>query len=224
MQAFGRTLQIGPTDNTSDQRTPRQPLRLIPPAARASFEPYRRALPAIDTAECDLTRLAPGRPQASGEPIEVSGRVTDCFGRPQRGVVLEIWNANTHGRYRHIEDESGLPLDPGFLGQGHARTDEDGRYRFWTIKPGAYLARRDIGRWRPRHIHLSLIGGWTRLVTQMYFPDDPYNDGDPMRILMGDAFERNLGQPYAPSTGAIREGYRFDIVTSGHAVPFFEAS
>jgi len=222
MESFGRKLEIGPTDNTSDQRTPRQPLRLIPEAARQSFIPYSRVQPGLRAGENDMTRIALDRPRALGEAIEVTGTVTDEFGRPQRGVLLEIWNANTFGRYAHVEDHSGLQLDPNFLGLGRVLTDGNGQYRFWTIDPGAYLARPDIGRWRPKHIHLSLRGGASRLITQMYFPDAPHNDSDPMRILMGDAFGRNVGEPYELTEDGLVRGYRFDIVVGGRNPTYFE--
>ena len=148
--------------------------------------------------------------------------MTDEFGRPQRGVLLEIWNANKFGRYAHVEDHSGLQLDPNFLGLGRVMTDENGQYRFWTISPGAYLARPDIGRWRPKHIHMSLRGGANRLITQMYFAGDPHNQTDPMRILMGDAFERNVGVEYDAAGAEVSRGYRFDIVVGGRNPTFFE--
>lgn len=222
MDGTGRLLAIGPTDNTSHQRTPRQPLRLIPPAARESFAPYSRLQPGLLPQEADMTRLAPDLPRAEGTPIEVAGTVRDENGRPLRGVLLEIWNANAHGRYGHAEDHSGLKLDPYFLGLGRVLTGEDGSYRFWTIEPGAYLARPDIDRWRPRHIHFSLRGGGARLITQMYFAGDPHNDRDPMRILMGDTFERNIGKEYAPGHDDVAGGYRFDIVVGGRNATMFE--
>ena len=222
MDGEGRQLAIGPTDNTSHQRTPRQPLRLIPEAARESFAPYSRLQPGLRPGEADMTRLAPDLPRAEGTAIEVSGQVCDETGRPLRGVLLEIWNANTYGRYSHLEDQSGLKLDPHFLGLGRVLTDDAGRYRFWTIKPGAYLARPDINRWRPKHIHLSLRGGGARLITQMYFDGDPHNDRDPMRILMGDAFGRNIGREYDPAHGDVAHGYRFDVVVGGRNATMFE--
>ena len=112
--------------------------------------------------------------------------------------------------------------DPDFLGLGRVLTDENGRYRFWTISPGAYLARPDIGRWRPKHIHLSLSGGGSRLITQMYFPGEPNNKTDPMAILIGDAFERNLGKKYDTPDIDVDHGYRFDIVVGGRNATFFE--
>jgi protocatechuate 3,4-dioxygenase beta subunit len=169
-----------------------------------------------------MTRVAPDAPRAAGDAIEVIGRVTDEYGRPLRGVLLEIWNANMHGRYTHKEDHSGLPLDPRFLGLGRVLTDQQGNYRFLTIKPGAYLARPDIGRWRPRHIHMSLRGGGARLITQMYFANDPHNERDPMRILMGDAFGNNVAREYVPQGTDVSSGYNFDIVVGGRNATFFE--
>jgi len=222
MPDSGRLLAIGPTDNTSDQRTPRQRLRAIPAAARRSFVPWVGAPPALRAGEDDLTRIAPGRRRAAGEPIEVSGRIVDERGRPVRGALIEIWVANTHGRYTHVEDASGLPLDPNHLGLGRTLTGQDGGYRFWTIKPGCYLARPDIGRWRPSHVHLSIRGGAARLVTQMYFAGDPHNARDPMAILMGDAFARNVGVEYATPGADVARGFRFDIVIGGRGAAWFD--
>lgn len=218
----GRILGIGPTDNTSDQRTPRRPLQLIPEAVRESFVPFVPARAITRQGDDDMTRIAPGRPRAQGQPIEISGTVRNQNGTPVRGALLEIWNANTFGRYTHIEDQSGLPLDPDFLGIGRVITDEEGGYRFWTISPGAYLARPDIGRWRPKHVHISLSGGAARLITQMYFNGEKNNATDPMAILMGDAFVRNIGVEYDATGEDVDQGYRFDIVVGGRNATFFE--
>ncbi|CAN7760911.1 MULTISPECIES: dioxygenase family protein [Rhizobium] len=169
-----------------------------------------------------MTRISPDLTRADGVPIEVIGSVRTESGRPLRNTLLEIWNANHYGRYRHVEDHSGLKLDERFLGMGRVLTDDDGNYRFWTISPGAYLARPDIGRWRPKHIHLSVSGGSARLITQMYFPDEPNNVTDPMAILMGDAFERNIGKPYDTHGIDVEKGFRFDIVIGGRNATFFE--
>ncbi len=222
MTKQGRILGIGPTDNTSDQRTPRQPLRLIPEGVRDSFVPVVPATYRTGPHEWDLTRTAPGRPRAQGTAIEVTGTLRSESGRPVSHALIEIWNANTHGRYRHVEDHSGLQLDENFYGMGRVLTDAAGRYRFWTISPGAYLARPDIGRWRPKHIHLSVSGGSARLITQMYFPDEPNNASDPMAILMGDAFARNIGTPRDVNGADVDEAYDFDIVVGGRNATYFE--
>ncbi|MEM8823138.1 MAG: hypothetical protein AAGF30_05970 [Pseudomonadota bacterium] len=216
-----RVLLIGPTDNTSRDRTPRDGLWPIPKAARESFVPVAPALPAGPAHDWDMTCISPGRPKAEGTSIEVVGTVRSASGRPIEGALLEIWSANAHGRYTHAEDTSDLPLDPNFLGMGRITTGPAGRYRFRTVMPGAYLARPDIGRWRPKHIHLSLTGGSARLVTQIYFPGDPYNAGDPMAIVMGEAFPRNLAVPTDAPDG-VEKGFRFDIVAGGANATYFE--
>lgn len=218
----GRILGIGPTDNTSDQRTPRKALRLIPEEARASFVPVVPARYATRPHEWDMTRTAPDRPRADGVPIEVKGTVRSASGRPVSGALLEIWSANHYGRYRHVEDQSGLQLDENHFGMGRVLTDDEGAYRFWAISPGAYLARPDIGRWRPKHIHMSISGGSARLITQMYFPDEPNNASDPMAILMGEAFSRNIGRPRDETVPDVEEAYDFDIVVGGRNATFFE--
>jgi protocatechuate 3,4-dioxygenase, beta subunit len=219
----GRILSIGPTDNTSFERTPRAPLLTIPQDTRRSFVPWIERPLREPVGFLDLTRLAAGRPRADGEAIEVSGKVTDERGRAVRGAILEVWNANHYGRYAHRDDHTDYKLDPNFIGIGRLRTDQEGRYRFWTIFPGHYIARPDIGRWRPRHLHFSLLGGGARLVTQMYFKDDPYNDRDPMRILMGDLWEaRQVARDYAAEDAEVVRGYRFDIAVAGRESVFFE--
>lgn len=222
MDKQGRILGIGPTDNTSDQRTPRQRLRMIPQEVRDSFVPVIPARYATSPHEWDMTRTAPDRPRADGVPIEVTGTVRTQSGAPVRHALLEVWSANHYGRYRHVEDHSGLQLDEKHFGMGKILTDEDGNYRFWSISPGAYLARPDIGRWRPKHIHISISGGASRLITQMYFPNEPNNESDPMAILMGDAFTRNIGKSRDTKGADVAEAYDFDIVVGGRNATFFE--
>ena len=124
--------------------------------------------------------------QAVGEPlgerITVAGRVLDSDGRPVPDTLVEIWQANAGGRYRHVVDQWPAPLDPNFTGCGRTLTDKDGYFRFLTIRPGAYPWRNHPNAWRPAHIHFSLFGrAFTqRLVTQMYFPDDPLFGQDPI--------------------------------------------
>src|SRR5262249_19652056 len=148
----------------------------------------------------DLTRIAANRPKASGQSIVISGRIVDEDDQPVRRAVIEIWNANMHGRYSHTGDAgSSAPLDPNFYGFGRLVTDDDGVYHLNTIKPGAYLARSDIGWWRPPHVHFSILGGGVRLVTQMYFPDEPLNAKDYIHMTIPESERsRVIGVPSEP--------------------------
>lgn len=205
----GRTLTPGPTDNTSEQCTPRAPLRPIPDSVRQGFLPWLDALPAIHPDEADLARLGRDRPAGSGDLITLHGRVLDRSGAVRPDILVELWNASIDGRYPHVDDPAELPLDPWFRGQGRVITDSEGRYRVTTIRPGSYLARPDIGRWRPCHVHFSLRGGDARLITQCYFEGDPNNARDPGFILLGDAQERHLARQDG------EHSYCFDIVLGG---------
>jgi protocatechuate 3,4-dioxygenase, beta subunit len=124
----------------------------------------------------DLT-VMPGKPgRAAGELIYVMGRVLNVAGEPVRGARVELWQANMHGRYTHPSDTNPAPLDPNFEGFALQTNDAEGRYRFKTIKPGAYPA---AGNWvRPPHLHFEVMGKVNRLVTQRYFPGEPLNDKD----------------------------------------------
>ncbi|GAA0353328.1 protocatechuate 3,4-dioxygenase subunit beta [Actinoallomurus spadix] len=128
----------------------------------------------------DLTRQHSGDP--IGERIIVTGRVLDSGGRPVPNALVEIWQANAAGRYIHLREQHPAPLDPNFTGAGRCLTDADGRYRFVTVKPGAYPWGNHHNAWRPAHIHFSVFGtAFTqRLVTQMYFPGDPLFAYDPI--------------------------------------------
>jgi protocatechuate 3,4-dioxygenase beta subunit len=202
------------------RRAPHQPPVAIAPAIERAgpvFSPEQ--LPAA----ADLSREA-GR-EALGERIIVAGRVTDEADRPVAHAMIELWQANASGRYHHDRDQHAAPLDPNFRGTGRVFTDGDGRYRFVSIKPGAYPWRNHANAWRPNHIHFSLFGAsWgSRLVTQMYFPGDPLLAIDPIyqsipdpdaRARLVAAFDLALTQP----EWAL--GYRFDIVLRGlHATP-----
>ncbi len=208
----GRILSIVHNDRESEARTPSRPLVVIPESARDEYT----AMPPLSSAtgvQADLTRIGPGRPQAAGRVISIVGRVVDEERRPVRRSVIEIWNANTYGRYSHsLDAKNSAPLDPHFYGFGRAATDDDGVYRLRTIKPGAYIARSDIGWWRPPHVHFSLLGGGVRLVTQMYFPNEPLNEKDYIHMIIPEG-ERPLviGKP----VGA--DEFRFDIVVRGRS-------
>jgi protocatechuate 3,4-dioxygenase beta subunit len=166
----------------------------------------------------DLTKT--GGNEAIGERIVVSGRVMDEDGKPVRRTLVEVWQANAAGRYCHAVDQHDAPLDPNFVGVGHALTDDEGQYRFVTIKPGSYPWRNHPNAWRPAHIHFSLFGPAfvTRLVTQMYFPGDPLLPFDPIFNCTADEEARSrLISSFDWETTIPEEalGYRFDIVLRG---------
>jgi protocatechuate 3,4-dioxygenase beta subunit len=165
----------------------------------------------------DLTKTGKGEPL--GERIIVAGRVVDENGRAVGNTMIEIWQANAAGRYLHENDQHRAPLDPNFTGAGRTITDALGRYRFTTIKPGAYPWGNHANAWRPAHVHLSVFGpGFaTRLVTQMYFPGDPLLDIDPIAGAVPKAArERLVAQLDLRTTVAgFALGYRFDIVLRG---------
>jgi protocatechuate 3,4-dioxygenase, beta subunit len=204
-------------------RAPKKPLIILPKTLSDTTGPAfgRGTLGELDY---DLTRQHEGEPL--GERIIVTGRVTDGDGRPVRNSLIEIWQANSAGRYIHKNDRHPAPLDPNFSGAGRCLTDDEGRYRFVTIKPGAYPWKNHDNAWRPAHIHLSLFGEAfrSRLITQMYFPGDPLFEHDPIfqsvldekaRRRMISAFDLETTQP----EWAL--GYRFDVVLEGReATPF----
>lgn len=172
----------------------------------------------VGPSDHDLTRQHDGEPL--GERIIVHGRVMDTHGRPLPDTLMEIWQANSAGRYRHDADNHPAPLDPNFSGGGRCTTGADGRYRFVTIKPAAYPWGNDPNAWRPAHIHFSLFGTAfvTRLITQMYFPGDPLLDCDPIFNSTADAGARQrlvcrLDLETTEPEWAL--AYEFDIVLRG---------
>lgn len=169
--------------------------------------------------DSDLTRNAVRNGEPIGERIVVTGRVTDEDGRPVRDTLIEIWQANAAGRYIHKVDTHDAPLDPNFLGAGRCMTDDNGRYTFITIKPGAYPWGNHPNAWRPNHIHLSLFGQYfaSRLVTQMYFPGDPLLDHDPIYQGTPQAARERLVAEFSLEVARpdIALGYVFDIVLRG---------
>lgn len=166
----------------------------------------------------DLTRQHEGEPL--GERIILHGRVLDGDGRPVRDTLVELWQANAAGRYRHHVDRHPAPLDPNFSGAGRCLTDDEGRYRFTTIKPGAYPWRNHPNAWRAAHIHLSLYGPAfaTRLVTQLYFPGDPLFFQDPIYHSVRDPRHRELLVSRFDHDNTVPEwalAYEFDVVLRG---------
>jgi len=166
---------------------------------------------------------------ALGERIIVAGRVIDENGRPVAGAMVEVWQANAAGRYHHPRDQHDAPLDPNFLGRGRVFTDAEGRYRFTTIRPGAYPWRNPGPGWRPQHIHFGLHGAGfaQRLITQMYFPGDPLLAFDAIFQGSGDdAARRRLVAALDPALMVPDHalGYRFDIVLRGRAATPFEGA
>ena len=177
-----------------------------------------RFTPSAYPAQTDMS--VHGGHASMGERIIVGGRVLDEDGRPVRGAIMEIWQANAAGRYDHIRDQHDAPLDPHFAGTARVFADDDGRWQITTIRPGAYPWGNHPKAWRPMHIHFGLMGrGFAqRLVTQMYFPGDPLLPLDPVFNAVPDADARELlvakfDLDYAVENWAL--GYRFDIVLRG---------
>jgi protocatechuate 3,4-dioxygenase, beta subunit len=202
---------------SSTKRAPKQPLISVPVTLSEITGPSFPNEIASPNA-FDLTRQHKGEPL--GERIEVGGRVMDEDGRPIRNTLVEIWQANAAGRYLHKNDQHNAPLDPNFTGEGCTFTDEDGRYRFVTIRPGAYPWKNHYNAWRPQHIHFSLFGPAfaTRLVTQMYFPGDPLLDFDPIfHSVPDEAARRRLISSFdwLSTEPDLSLGFRFDIVLRG---------
>jgi protocatechuate 3,4-dioxygenase, beta subunit len=204
-------------------RAPKKPLIILPKTLSDTTGPAfgRGTLGELDY---DLTRQHEGEPL--GERIIVTGRVTDGDGRPIRNSLIEIWQANSAGRYIHKNDRHPAPLDPNFSGAGRCLTDDEGRYRFVTIKPGAYPWKNHDNAWRPAHIHLSLFGEAfrSRLITQMYFPGDPLFEHDPIfQSVRDEKARRRMISTFDPETTQPEWalGYRFDVVLEGReATPF----
>ena len=196
-------------------RAPSQPLLLLPRALGDLGAPVFGDAEEIDETDHDLTGRYDGR--ALGQRIVVSGRVLEEGGRPVAGSLVEIWQANASGRYRHDADRHGATLDPNFDGAGRCLTDSEGRYRFVTVKPGCYPWPNHANAWRPAHIHFSLFGRAfsQRLVTQMYFPDDPLFPYDPIYGSIRDpkARERLISRFDLETTMPDEAlGFTFDIV------------
>jgi protocatechuate 3,4-dioxygenase, beta subunit len=179
----------------------------------------------IGPSDHDLTTQHAGEP--IGQRIVVFGQVRDSDGRAVPDTLVEVWQANAAGRYAHARDNWPAPLDPNFSGGGRVLTDAAGNYSFTTIRPGAYPWGNHHNAWRPAHIHFSLFGrAFTqRLVTQMYFPDDPLFAQDPIFNSVPDeaARRRMISTFDLDATRPDRAlAYRFDIVLRGREQSVFE--
>ena len=198
-------------------RHPRQPLVALPDGALDVPGPsVPRAF--VQGGDNDLT--SHGRALPLGERMVLTGRLLDDDGQPIRRSLVEIWQANCAGRYMHPGDQHDAPLDPNFPGIGRTLTDDEGRYRFLTIKPGSYPWQNHPFAWRPAHIHFSLLGNAPvqRIITQMYFEGDPMLAIDPVYNSVPDERARKrMVSALALETGieGVALGYTFDIVLGG---------
>ena len=206
-----------PPYRSTAKRAPTQPL-VVPPQTLSEVTGPVFGHGDVAPGDSDLTHQHAGEPL--GERMIVSGRVLDENGRPVSNALVEVWQSNAAGRYRHAVDQHDAPLDPNFTGCGRALTDAQGHYSFKTIKPGAYPWRNHYNAWRPAHIHFSLYGSGLkqRLVTQMYFPGDPLLPYDPMYTSVPDekARARLIGEfDWENTVPEHAIAYRFDIVLRG---------
>lgn len=219
----GQPPSLYPDYASTVSRSPREPLVRIPHTLTETTGPANAWSRLMGESMADLTTQHKGEPL--GQRIVVSGRVLDEDGRPVPHTVVEVWQANAAGRYIHKKDQWDAPLDPNFTGAGRVITDAEGRYRFISVRPGAYPWRNHHNAWRPSHIHMSLLGPAfaTRLVTQMYFPDDPLIEIDPIANAVPMPFRQRMVSRFDLETTEPNWalGYVFDIVLRGRdATPF----
>jgi protocatechuate 3,4-dioxygenase beta subunit len=189
---FGPEVQVDyPGYRSTRWRAPDQPLVTLPEELHPVLGPVFGD-GTVAELDHDLTKQHDGEPL--GERIVVHGRLLDEDGRPLPHALVEVWQANACGRYKHEVDQHPAPLDPNFSGAGRCLTDADGNYRFVTIKPGSYPWGNHENAWRPAHIHFSVFGRQfeQRLVTQMYFPGDPLFEFDPIINSVRDPKARAL--------------------------------
>ncbi|MGB0662619.1 MAG: protocatechuate 3,4-dioxygenase subunit beta [Pontibacterium sp.] len=216
-----------PGYKTTVARSPKQALVSIQqPTASELLGPGFEDL-VLDPYDNDLLRNFDHGGSPVGERIVMFGRILDELGKPVPHTLVEMWQANAGGRYRHKNDSYIAPLDPNFGGVGRCITDENGYYHFRTIKPGPYPWRNGPNEWRPSHIHVSVMGPSvsTRLITQMYFEGDPLiaqcpivktiNDEEAIQTLIG-----RLDMERSNPMDCL--AYRFDIVVRGALQTYFE--
>ena len=168
-----------------------------------------------------------GKAPAVGERIRVHGQVLDEHARPVPNTLIEIWQANAGGRYRHVKDTYFAPLDPNFGGCGRTLTNDQGFYEFMTIRPGAYPWPNRANDWRPMHIHLSVFGSGfgQRLITQLYFQGDPLIDLCPIAHTIKDRGQlERLVAPLDMQSSRPMDylAYKFDVVLRGRRQTMFE--
>jgi protocatechuate 3,4-dioxygenase beta subunit len=213
----GQPPLLFPDYRSTVSRAPRHPPVRIPHTVTETNGPAGPWDRMMGAPAADLTVSAGG--VAQGQRIIVSGRVLDQDGQPIGNTVVEIWQANAAGRYRHDKDQWDAPLDPNFTGAGRVVTDDEGRYRYVTVRPGAYPWKNHTNAWRPAHIHLSLLGPAfaSRLVTQMYFPDDPLIALDPIVHAVPAPLRSRLVARFDIETTRPEWalGYVFDVVLRG---------
>lgn len=220
----GQPPSLHPPYKSTALRSPTQPLVRIPQTLTETTGPgdWGRLM---GPAMADLTAQHTGAPQ--GQRIIVAGQVLDERRRPVANTVVEIWQANAAGRYIHAKDQWDAPIDPNFTGMGRAITDDQGRYQFVTVRPGAYPWGNHDNAWRPSHIHLSLLGPAfaTRLVTQMYFPDDPLIPLDPIACAVPEPYRDRMVARFDLDTTrpSWALGYLFDVVLRGPGATPMEA-
>lgn len=215
-----------PTYKTSVLRSPRNALISIVETLSEVTAPHFSAQQ-FGRRDNDLILNSAAHGLPIGERIMVHGYVRDQFGRPVRNALLEVWQANASGRYRHPNDQYMGALDPNFGGCGRTLTDEQGFYIFRTIKPGPYPWRNRINEWRPAHIHFSLIAaGWAqRLISQFYFEGDSLIDSCPILKTVPSEQQRRALIALEDKNNFIEADsrcYRFDITLRGRRATYFE--
>ncbi len=181
----------------------------------------------VDALDNDLIKNYSHGGDPIGERIILHGRVLDENARPVPNTLVEIWQANAGGRYRHKKDTYLAPIDPNFGGCGRTLTDADGYYYFRTVKPGAYPWRNWVNNWRPAHIHVSVFGAAfaQRLITQLYFEGDPLIAKCPIVQTVPDAgaIDQMVAKLDMNATIPLDSiAYRFDIVLRGRRSTLFE--
>jgi len=199
-------------------RTPLAPL--VPRPLTLSERTGPAAPDLFQISPLDLSRIAADAPRANGQLIQITGRITDEDGSPIPGAVVEIWQANSAGKYIHDMDRHNAPVDPHFTGEGRLVTDVEGQFKFFSIKPGAYPVLESGWWWRPPHIHFSILGrSWMdRFVTQIFFPGEPLNETDLLLNAVPDrgVRERLIFQFDGTSMGEVNAlGFRRDFVLRG---------